>query len=398
MQRLFCIGASLAALPTGAVAASQLLRSVSTQLAKDSAPADVAMAAALCASRPPTHICDPGHLLSQTNLAEHSSELQRLASPGGVLIAGAGPGQKALPSACPERGYEVYVVVLDVPADAVRATAAALGQRWGVLGGECSNGVVALYSASDRVLAISADRLLEERALPPRLEGIVERSSLGGPQSSPEEVVSTLVTKLTLALHGEISIFRPTLMESSAEFLLYSVTSCVALAASVLMMCCLYDTASQWRHRAHFHNCKQKVKRVHEVLLSRHGELPLCPHCVEYVSNQPSPQVVVFLCGHRFHMECANSWLGRQEGTAGSCPICEPRKTAEEAGIEDGDCERSSLCSHDEAKPFFLRSLSRQFPEIIDKDCVRRWRECHTEIWLSELNCPRYNSIFHYQK
>lgn len=388
MQFLACLCVSLRILASSASATNQL-RTEAIQLTKDVLPTDAKLAEALdhCSARPSSHVCDPGQLLTPTSLAEVRLKLQHLSTPERVLVAEASPGQKAAQPNCPQLGYEVYIALLNVPAESVRASAAALGRSWGVIGGECSNGVIAVYSTPDKVLAVAADRQLEERVLPPQLEGLVERSSLGLQQSSPEEVVSTLVTKLELVLHGEIRIVHPTLMQFSAEFLLYSVTSCVALAASALIVCCFYDVASRWRHRARFHGCVRKVKRVHEVLLSRHGELPICPHCVEFVSSEPSAQVVVFLCGHRFHLDCVDR-------KTGACPICEPRKPAEDIG----DDTRNSLCTQDEAKPFFLRSLSRQYPEIIDKDCVQRWRDCHTEIWLSELNCPRYASIFQHHK
>lgn len=392
MQLLLCLFASLC-ISVVSTSATTMLRNAAGQLAKDAPSKSEALADALasCRSRPSSHICDPGELLSPTSLAEISSELQHFATPEGVLVAELSQGKKVPPPACPAGGYEAYVALLDVPAEDVRATAAALGHRWGVLGGECSNGIVALYSASEKVLAISGDRRLEDRVLTPQVEGVLERSSLGLSQPSPNAVVSALVTKLSLALHGEIKIVRPTFIEASGEFLLYGLTSCAALAAGALILCCFYDTASQWHHRARFHSCKRKVQCVHEVLLSRHGDLPLCPHCVEFVSDQPSPQAVVFLCGHRFHMDCVNR-------NCGACPICQPQKPVEDSGNLDGEWARSSLCTQDEAKPFFLRSLSRQYPEIIDQECVQRWRECHTEIWLSELNCPRYASVFQYQK
>lgn len=42
-----------------------------------------------------------------------------------------------------------------------------------------------------------------------------------------------------------------------------------------------------------------------------------------------------------------------------------------------------------EAQQFILSSLHRQFPEIIPDACLQKWSSCHTEIWLSELTCPR---------
>lgn len=169
---------------------------------------------------------------------------------------------------------------------------------------------------------------------------------------------------------------------------LYVLSSCLMLAVFTLVMCCMYDTAASWLHRARFLSCERKVQRVHEVFLSLRGELPLCPHCVEFVSSQASPNTVVFLCGHRFHMDCANEWFVERACKAGRCPICEGR--APVLGLE---VEEQPSC-RDESKCFLLRSLRKQYPEIISEECCNRWAHCHTEIWLSELSCPRYTSIF----
>jgi len=233
---------------------------------------------------------------------------------------------------------------------------------------------------------------------------------------------------------------REKLLERGATAILWIVACCVGAAAVALAICCMYDTASYWYHKVHFHSCKRKVERVHGVFSRRRGELPLCPYCVEVIADQASPQKVVFLCGHRFHMDCANRWFLENPGKkAGRCPICS------EAGSQDGlgqadapicsvlaraadsalpcapplgawtpsaavsvdaeeccrDCREAdpsdgvpapvlSDSVSDEAQGFILNSLHRRYPEIISVACVKRWLSCNTELWLSELSCPRW--------
>ena len=52
----------------------------------------------------------------------------------------------------------------------------------------------------------------------------------------------------------------------------------------------------------------------------------------------------------------------------------------------------------DEIKAFFLTSLRARFPDIVSEENVGSWRDCHTEIWLTELRCPKYNSILRGEK
>jgi len=172
-----------------------------------------------------------------------------------------------------------------------------------------------------------------------------------------------------------------------AAVLLYATTCCVVLVASVLMLCCIYDAAAHWHHRAHFYSCQKKVRRVHEVFRNRKGEQLLCPYCVEEIGHSSRASgPVVFLCGHRFHTDCANKWFLKHPEKAGRCPMCEG---------SDGCCPAKSNC---ESLSFILGSLHRKYPEIVTEANVNRWASCHTEIWLSEMRCPRYNSILHNRK
>mmetsp|Transcript_3758 Transcript_3758/g.10005 ORF Transcript_3758/g.10005 Transcript_3758/m.10005 type:complete len:280 (+) Transcript_3758:156-995(+) len=222
---------------------------------------------------------------------------------------------------------------------------------------------------------------------------------------------------------------REKLLERGATVVFWIVACCVGAAAVALTICCMYDTASYWYHKVHFHSCRRKVERVHGVFSRRRGELPLCPYCVDIIADQASPQKVVFLCGHRFHMDCANRWfLENPEKKAGRCPICSegplvfpdsqatvprpsgapplgagaPRATVsvdaeaccpdcrEADSSDSGPAPALNDSVSDEAQGFILNSLHRRYPEIISGACVKRWLSCNTELWLSELSCPRW--------
>jgi len=192
---------------------------------------------------------------------------------------------------------------------------------------------------------------------------------------------------------------------SHINVVFHGVLGCLGLGVSVLLLSCLYDVARQWRHRSHFLTCKKKLQRLHEVLERSSGELPLCPCCAEFVSCKASRSAVVFLCGHRFHVECANRWMREQGALTGpgddACPLCQscstnvsgPGEEAIQADVQESD--GTALGQPDEFKSFVLRSLSKEYPDIIQEQCVRRWCNCHTELWLSELSYPQYSSIYH---
>lgn len=335
-----------------------------------------------CGARPASHICDPAHVLSADILREGTKELGALAA-------------LRQPQICKgQAGYETYVALLDMPESDARAAAVELGGHWGVLGTKCGNGVMVVYSTLDGVFSIVADKQLEDNALSHQLESFIASSSTGILPHSPDVVISSLVSHLAAALDGKLyspQYVLPNIVHSGAEFLLYMTSIVLGVASSALLVCCMYDAGSHWRHRARFHSCQKKVQRVHEVFLSKKGEMPLCPCCVETVSSQPSPSEVVFLCGHRFHIDCTNRWFQQRPELAGKCPICECRPDVD----TQKDEETGAV---DEAKTFILSSLHQQYPEIVPAENVQRWASCHTEIWLSELSCPRYYSIFNKHK
>eukprot|EP00397_Hematodinium_sp_SG-2012_P040443 GEMP01044310.1.p2 GENE.GEMP01044310.1~~GEMP01044310.1.p2 ORF type:complete len:250 (+),score=51.56 GEMP01044310.1:809-1558(+) len=205
-----------------------------------------------------------------------------------------------------------------------------------------------------------------------------------------------------------------------------------------------YDAVGKWMHRARFHYCKAKIQRIHDVCLKPTGDMPLCLICMDFLPSQPW-KAVVFLCGHRYHLGCANSLLvtlvdsqnercpacnyrsitenrlGDLEGTVEECDIAVKRgsdtaSTMEdsEAGVkflsdmedtvEDGEVDGTPKASDEslvespvdddsgngESKEFMLRSLRSMFPDIVSIAQVIRWRSCHTESWLDELSCPPY--------
>lgn len=226
--------------------------------------------------------------------------------------------------------------------------------------------------------------------------------------------------------HDALFADREKLVERGLTVILGIVACLAGVAAAALAICLLYDVASYWYHKVHFHSCLRKVERVHEAFSRRKGELPLCPYCVESIAEQASPQKVVFLCGHRFHMDCANRWFLENPGKkAGRCPICSegpltfpfeqavgpaavraaPPAAAPAWAAVPVDAEVACLevdasdstpspalndSVSDEAQGFILSSLHRRYPEIISRACVKRWLSCNTELWLSELSCPRW--------
>lgn len=223
---------------------------------------------------------------------------------------------------------------------------------------------------------------------------------------SSAKIQHILNDPLQISQHLEGQTMSNLSFESSGiSIVLHGVLGCAGLAFFVLLLSCLHDVAKQWQHRSHFRACKRKVQRVHEVLERSSGELPLCPCCLEFVPSKASRSAVVFLCGHRFHVECANRWMHEHGATTGpgedACPLCQSCSTDDVCGPGAGsgqvgaqETDGTVLGQPDEFKPFILRSLSKKYPDIIREDCVKRWCKCHTELWLSELSCPHYSSIF----
>eukprot|EP00928_Gymnodinium_smaydae_P080508 TRINITY_DN64193_c0_g1_i1.p1 TRINITY_DN64193_c0_g1~~TRINITY_DN64193_c0_g1_i1.p1 ORF type:complete len:297 (-),score=47.41 TRINITY_DN64193_c0_g1_i1:37-834(-) len=189
------------------------------------------------------------------------------------------------------------------------------------------------------------------------------------------------------------------------------VAACLALVAVVMLVCFAYEWFNLCRYWARLFSCRMKVHRLHQAGIETKKDLLVCPYCVQPISAQKSRKQVVFLCGHRFHTACSNQWFLDHPACPSECPICiSSRDQSEALGASCDDAAlRCQPCypedseewqSADEAieeatetrgdRYFILQSLHRLYPDIISKDCVQRWANRHTELWLSELGCKRY--------
>jgi hypothetical protein len=179
----------------------------------------------------------------------------------------------------------------------------------------------------------------------------------------------------------------------------YSVAGLLSLISSLVLVCLLLDTALAWKHKCTFWSCQRQVRQVHAALMKAKEDLSLCPYCVECTLTTPQQKKVKFICGHGYHLSCINKWFTEHPNAVGCCPVCEVAKdgaTNHQCCSYEGDtgsCQHETLVA-DEAQHFILKSLNRRYPAIISQECVERWANCNTEIWLSELTCPRYNSMF----
>ncbi|CAJ1346761.1 unnamed protein product [Effrenium voratum] len=160
----------------------------------------------------------------------------------------------------------------------------------------------------------------------------------------------------------------------------------LTLVLAVLVVCFLLDTTLSWKHKATYYACRRKVQRVQEALMKGKEDLALCPCCVECTSTTQSQKKVKFICGHGYHLHCVNRWFHENPNSVG-CPVCvgQPEELR-----EPKECD----CPRDEAQTFILHSLHRRYPAIITKECIHSWEGCNAELWLTELACPRYSSIF----
>lgn len=161
---------------------------------------------------------------------------------------------------------------------------------------------------------------------------------------------------------------------------------------TLITACILFDGLAYLLHKTKFQACKQQIQRVGDMFQHSKTNLQLCPYCVEDLTGCSSDKVT-FLCGHRFHTKCANEGFRQDPVSSGRCPVCFGSKADDKVS----GCEASLVSedlAKDQAQTYVLQSLHRLYPKIILEECVKRWTPCHTEIWLSELTCPRYNSIF----
>lgn len=352
-------------------------------------------------------ICDPEDLLSNAAAQAVEAQLRQLTfGDNGALR-------------CEPLGVEVWVMVLRSldkeyasrfasTEDALSALAGDIGRRSGLLESNCPNSLVLAYGAKDGVIGIARGP-----SVPPAttIRGLSADNSV---DEAVEDAAHQLVTSLfgenqgqrvtSIAISGNSHALDGSGTVEPTRIALSLVAGVLGLAWALLSVCCVYDTLAHWRHRARFSSCVAKLRRVHGVLTQASGELPLCPMCVDWISQGDESRgvynrrVIVFLCGHRFHADCANKWFDKNPKKMGRCPTCDLPHTLslpeQEAccGAETDACR--AMNSIDEIKAFFLSSLQAQYPDIIKERDVKRWQACHTEIWLSELSCPWYHSIF----
>lgn len=196
-----------------------------------------------------------------------------------------------------------------------------------------------------------------------------------------------------------------------------------------------YQMSSRSWQQRQVKACKCALSRVQHVILRGDGDAPLCPWCVDFVDGA-SKSRVVFICGHCFHMKCANAFFTLHPDKVGACPVCvvpdgpaveavisgadpapEERADAEatvandsdgnvifgvtsnaqeeahvkycgeQVGEEDAEEQRPPLDSPD-MRRFMLESLHRKFPEMISQARVETWVACHPEVWPSDLDRP----------
>lgn len=369
---------------------------------------DIRNSGALCGHDPAKRICDPDDLLSFAAMQATGTELSLLAGGQGGLPEGPSEGH------CPTTGYQVYAAVLRSldaryvalfasTEEALNSFARDVGRRSKVLDGACGNSVVLAYGAEDGVIGLAGGP-----GVPPGIEvrGLSADDSV---DDALEDAAHQVVTALGGGQPGsvrDLTYYRLGTEVDRARICLSVVAGVLGLAWVLLSICCVYDTLAHWRHRARFGSCLQKIRRVHDILMEASGDLPLCPMCIDWMPKCDDAQVynrrlIVFLCGHRFHADCANFFFDDHPSKMGRCPICDlPHSLTCQDNVHLGEAcvHETEACramnSIDEVKAFFLASLHTQFPDIVKEADVIRWRSCHTEIWLSELSCPWYYSIF----
>eukprot|EP00913_Durusdinium_trenchii_P002084 g1925.t1 len=208
-----------------------------------------------------------------------------------------------------------------------------------------------------------------------RLFGIVPRQWRHGLKLDRAQVllcaISVTATKFRSApLHEESPSHKEIFENQSGSVAAIASTLCIlatlfSLILAALVVCViLLDRALSWKHQATYYACRRQVQRVQEALMKGKDNLSLCPCCVECTLNTQAPKKVKFLCGHGYHLDCINSWFQENPQSVGCCPVCEVGKLQQET-----------------------RRTRR-------KETTERWAGCNAELWLTELACPRYSSIF----
>jgi len=328
-----------------------------------------------------SHICDPELLLDPKVLDGLDAQIAKSVVPVEIAVFG-------------EVSSSVFGSAWNLD-EGFHAFASHLAQDWGVFG-KGGSGIFILYSVSDDYIDIRTDEKIHiDHGLLRHLARAALRSA-----DDPSLVLQNLVRSV-LELWSDESMAESLLTVDRSRLLFYLLTCSLGVVAILLVACFAYDIFSQWRHQARFRLCKNKVEKVHDAFGQRHAEcVQLCPICIEQLpacdTNKACAHAVTFLCGHRFHTDCANSWFMFNDAP-GRCPICElPHTYSSQAPAEGEGLESQSGVSQatDEIKAFFLTSLRARFPDIVSEENVGSWRDCHTEIWLSELRPRTYQSIW----
>lgn len=210
----------------------------------------------------------------------------------------------------------------------------------------------------------------------------------------PCVVLNVAASKFRAAPQGSVTYSEE--VQALALAMLCCMAALLGLILAVVIVCFLLDRALSWKHQATYYACRRQVQKVQEEALMKGKDLSLCPCCVECTSNTPAQKKVKFFCGHSYHLHCINRWFQENPTSVGSCPVCEVGKLQQElqkcCGNEKGEIYIDA--PRDEAQTFILHSLNRRYPTIITEECLESWAGCNAELWITELKCPRYTSIF----
>lgn len=373
-----------------------------------------------------SHICDPENLLNPSLLDFEDLELNAVDRPHlkdqeGPPASATGPwrgltkaqrGTNTLSvtegamntdgAPCSEQGFRVAVAVVDeIDRDylsmyygleeAAREFGWALGERWKVLRSPCRNGIIVLFVVSDQYMVILPDAGRASTAVPEELSRHIAYGAVKALHVYPDEILSHALANLKAVLEGSYDTHR--LEYDRTMVFLYVLSGCFGLVCVLLSVCGFYDGVSRWRHLARYRACREKIERVHRNFLQGVQDLAICPICIgslpEGDESSKSGNHTSFLCGHRFHTDCCDSWCQQFRDSSGRCPVCDVPQSSAVTNQTDDECE---------VKKFVLRSLRDQYPEIISEHHLERWASCNTEIWLAELAVPRYLSIWHHKE
>uniref|UniRef100_A0A0G4H675 RING-type domain-containing protein n=1 Tax=Chromera velia CCMP2878 TaxID=1169474 RepID=A0A0G4H675_9ALVE len=140
--------------------------------------------------------------------------------------------------------------------------ASRLGRRWGVLGGECTHGVLAIFDISSNIVRISVDRDMQRIFGRDLIRHVEESAVRGG--APPELVVTRLAESLSAIGAGKFTV-ADLRQKRATAFLSAVLLMCVLMAACVTV-CAALETLSRCRHALRVSKCRAKIARIHRVL------------------------------------------------------------------------------------------------------------------------------------